>query len=134
MSDLDRLEGQLKEVHESQLFVEMDKRDAADLIARVKSAENLLNLVAGVAASSIPDMTLRDKPMAAVVDLSVTLTKAEAERDAYKERLDAVRGLADEVANLHVGKISTHSAGCHTWHIECMAARVIDAIDGDPTG
>lgn len=48
-----------------------------DLIDRLERAEKLLDMVAGVAASSIPDMSLRGKPMGAVVALATTLSAAE---------------------------------------------------------
>lgn len=58
---------------------------------RAERAEGLLDKVAGVAASSIPDLSLRGKPMAAVVGLSVTLGAAEVERDALRAALKEVR-------------------------------------------
>lgn len=101
-----------------------------DLIARVKAAEEQ----SAEDRSEWVEMKIRtSQRFDAYQRKKRELRRMEIERDAYKARLDAVRALADDVVNLHVGKISTHSAGCHTWHIECMAARILAALDGDPT-
>lgn len=57
----------------------------------LEASESRLDGVAGVAASSIPDMSLRGKPMAAVVALSVTLSAAERERDEARAEIAALR-------------------------------------------
>ena len=73
----DALEETVKEMHARELHHFEEEKLRAE-------AEDLLSRVAGVAASSIPDLSLREKPMAAVVDLAATLSAAEAERDALR--------------------------------------------------
>jgi hypothetical protein len=76
----------------------------AALVADLRAAreenqqlQKLLDLVAGVAASSIPDESLRGHPMAAVVDLSVTLSRAEAQVVSLQGRIDAAIEAAQAV-------------------------------------
>lgn len=82
---------------------------------RAKDANGLLGMVAGVAASSIPDQSLRGKPMAAVVALSATLAEAEAERDALRAALKEALDVEESSYLLLTGRWPDKNSSSATW-------------------
>lgn len=96
----------------------LDPTTTLALIARIRETEAKLDLIAGLAASNIPNAELRHKPYAAVHELAVTLAETERRlREAEDEmaRLRALSARWQEVINAPVF-MQAVEAEAHAYH------------------